>query len=39
MSPFILRFARDNPTWGYDRIADALANLGHEISDLSFPSL
>jgi len=29
----ILQFARDNPTWGYDRIADALANLGHEISD------
>ena len=29
----ILRFAKENPTWGYDRIADALANLGHEVSD------
>jgi len=29
----ILQFARDNPTWGYDRIADALANLGHSVSD------
>ena len=29
----ILRFAKENPTWGYDRIADALANLGHEDSD------
>jgi len=29
----ILQFARHNPTWGYDRIADALANLGHNVSD------
>lgn len=29
----ILQLARDNPTWGYDRIADALANLGHRVSD------
>ena len=29
----VLRMARENPTWGYDRIQGALANLGHEISD------
>jgi putative transposase len=29
----ILRIAGENPTWGYDRIAGALANLGHQLSD------
>jgi len=29
----ILRFAQQNPTWGYDRIQGALANLGYHISD------
>src|SRR5258708_29627341 len=29
----IIRFASENRDWGYDRIAGALANLGHEISD------
>jgi len=29
----ILRFANDNPTWGYDRIQGALANVGYRISD------
>jgi transposase InsO family protein len=29
----VLRMARENPTWGYDRIQGALANLGRKISD------
>ena len=29
----ILRFAKHNPTWGYDKIQGALANVGHHISD------
>jgi len=29
----VLQFARENPTWGYDRIADALANVGNKVSD------
>ncbi len=28
-----LRFARENPNWGYDRIQGALANVGFRISD------
>ena len=29
----ITRMAEENPSWGYDRIVGALANLGHEVSD------
>jgi putative transposase len=31
----LVQMAKENPTWGYDRIAGALANLGHRLSDLS----
>jgi putative transposase len=29
----ILRFAKENPPWGYDRIQGGLANVGYHISD------
>ncbi len=28
----VLRLAKSNPSWGYDRIQGALANLGHKIA-------
>ena len=31
----VLRMARENPSWGYDRIQGALANLGYLVSDKS----
>jgi len=32
ITDLILRMARDNTSWGYDRIQGALANLGHVIA-------
>ncbi len=29
----VLRMAKDNPSWGFDKIAGAMQNLGHDISD------
>jgi putative transposase len=29
----VVRMAKENPGWGYDRIVGALANLGHKLSD------
>jgi putative transposase len=29
----VVRFARENSGWGYDRIVGALGNLGHHLSD------
>jgi transposase InsO family protein len=31
----VVKLARENSGWGYDRIVGAVANLGHEISDQS----
>ena len=28
-----MQIARENPSWGYNRIQEALANLGHQVSD------
>jgi len=35
VTELVVRFARENSGWGYDRLAGALTNLGHHISDLS----
>jgi transposase InsO family protein len=35
----VLRMAQENPTWGYNRIQGALANLGHEVSDAAVGSI
>ena len=29
----VVRMAKENPSWSYDRIVGALANLGHRLSD------
>jgi len=29
----VVRMAKENPGWGYDRIVGAVANLGHRLSD------
>ena len=33
ITQLVLRMARENPPWGYDRIEGELANLGHQVSD------
>jgi len=36
---FVVRMAKENPSWGYDRIVGALANLGHRLSDQTVGNL
>lgn len=35
----VLRFAKENPTWGFDRIQGAVANVGYHISDTTVGNL
>jgi putative transposase len=35
----VLRIAKESPSWGYDRIQGALANLGHRISDTTVANI
>jgi transposase InsO family protein len=35
----VLRLAKENPRWGYNRIQGALSNLGHELSDASVANI
>jgi Homeodomain-like domain len=35
----VVRMAKENPSWGYDRIVGALANLGHRLSDQTVGNL
>jgi len=39
VTDLLLRMARENPTWGYNRIQGALANLGHDISDTAIGNI
>ena len=33
LEKLVLRIVEENSSWGYDRVAGALSNLGHDISD------
>ena len=33
LESLILKFAEENPSWGYDRLSGALSNIGYQVSD------
>ena len=33
MESLVVRMAKENPSWGYDRMVGAMANLGYQLSD------
>src|SRR5438445_237713 len=33
MESLVVRMAKENPSWGYDRMVGAMANLGYKLSD------
>lgn len=35
LTQLVIRIAKENSCWGYDRIADVVANVGYKISDES----
>lgn len=35
----VLKFARENPTWGFDRIQGALSNVGYSIGDTTITNI
>jgi hypothetical protein len=35
----VVRIARENPSWGYDRIVGAMTNLGYKVSDQTVSSI
>ncbi len=35
----VLRLAKENPTWGYDKIQGTLANVGYHISDTTVANI
>jgi putative transposase len=39
VAALVVRMARENSGWGYDRIVGALANLGHPLSDQSVKNI
>ena len=34
-----VKFAKENPTWGYDRISGALSNVGYHITDTTIGNI